>query len=92
MSTDNPFTRIYDQLDRIESMVLEIKEQLEGKNDRIYDNGIEMAIRVTGYRRNTIYKLVNLRQIPHSKHRGKLVFDEEALRKWARGNKRLAEH
>jgi excisionase family DNA binding protein len=49
---------------------------------------IDMAIRVTGYTKSTIYKLVNLREIPHSKRRGKLRFDEKALREWRKGRPR----
>ena len=67
-------------------MIYELRKQLTENGDD--DDGIEMAMRVTGYKRNTIYKLVNLRQIPHSKHRGKLRFDKGELKEWAKGKAR----
>lgn len=83
----NPFEQLQEQMNRMESLILDLKQQLEGKrNDE--NNGIEMAMRVTGYKRNTIYKLVNLRQIPHSKQRGFLRFDEDELKTWKQGKKR----
>lgn len=83
----NPFEQLQEQMNRIESMILELKQQLEGRS--VDDNnGIELAIRVTGYKRNTIYKLVNQRQIPHSKQRGFLRFDEAELKAWKQGKKR----
>lgn len=85
----NPFDPIYEQLNRLESMIVDLKHHLDGeKNEPLNDWGMEMAMRVTGYSKNTLYKLVNKRQIPHSKHRNKLRFDEETLREWSKGKER----
>lgn len=88
----NPFQPIYDQMNRMESMIIELKQKLEERDNLINnedDNGIEMAVRVTGYAKSTIYVLVNRREIPHTKHRGVLRFDEKELRDWKKGRPRL---
>lgn len=69
-------------------MIYEIRTKLEGEKEPSDD--INMAVKITGYSRNTIYKLVNLRQIPHSKQRGKLRFDEKILKQWTQGRERPA--
>lgn len=85
----NPFTPIYEQLDRIESMILELKQRLDDREGPGYSVGnIELAVRLTGYAKSTIYKLVCERRIPHSKYGGKLFFDEKALMAWIKSNER----
>ena len=87
LNMENPFEQIFEQMNRMESMIHELKQQLNTQEET--SNGIELAMRITGYKRNTIYKLVNLRQIPHYKHRGFLRFKEQELKQWAEGKKRL---
>ena len=82
---NNPFEIILDKLNNLESMVAELQLRLDSKPR---DNSIEMAMRITGYRRGTIYNLVKTQQIPHSKNRRKLVFDETTLIEWAKGKSR----
>ena len=53
--------------------------------------GIELAERVTGLARQTIYGLVSRRAIPHDKRGKKLYFSEKALEQWiSEGNRPLA--
>jgi len=79
---NNPFLEITEQLNRMESMIYDLQLRIDKAPK---DNGIEMAIRITGYKRGTIYNLVRTQQIPHSKNRRKLVFDENTLIEWAKG-------
>ena len=89
MENFNPFTPIYEQLDRIESMVLELKHRLDERQSARHSVGnIDLAVRLTGYAKSTIYKLVCERRIPHSKYGGKLFFDEKAILAWIKGNER----
>jgi hypothetical protein len=92
--TENPFNVLFKQMQRMEAMIVEMKDKLEVKQTEVSnrdDNGIDMAVRVTGYKKTTIYKLVNLREIPHSKHRNCLRFDEDTLRKWRKGRTRMTQ-
>lgn len=88
----NPFTVLSEKLDRIESLlqlVISNQQKLQQPNDRTQSNaGIELAIRITGYERKTLYNLVYKRMIPHSKRRGKLFFDEKELKEWIKQGKR----
>lgn len=89
MKDHNPFSSIYEQLDRIESTVLDLKQRLDARKDQESAIGnIDMAVRLTGYAKTTIYKLVCQRRIPHSKQGRKLFFDEKALTAWIKGNER----
>ena len=50
--------------------------------------GIELAIRITGKARPTIYALVSARQIPHLKQGKRLYFSRNDLIDWLRQGKR----
>lgn len=50
--------------------------------------GIELAERITGYKRSTIYDLVFKRAVPHSKRGKMLVFSRNDLLTWMQENKR----
>lgn len=66
-----------------------IREELSDEKEEPLNNfDMNMAVKVTGYSRNTIYKLVNKREIPHYKHRGRLRFDEDKLKEWVQGKVR----
>jgi excisionase family DNA binding protein len=92
----NPFEIIIDQLSRIEALLIELKIQdlihlpnlsQEVKEDKD-KKGVQLAMRITGYERSTIYNLVNQRKIPHSKRGHKLIFNEDELKKWVEEGKR----
>ena len=90
----NPFELIFDQLGRIESLLVEIKNlrsdiRLENHIvENVRNNSIELAVQVTGLKKKTIYNLVNKRMIPHSKKGKRLYFDEHELNAWIRTGKR----
>jgi predicted DNA-binding transcriptional regulator AlpA len=55
---------------------------------KIDRGGIEVAERVTGLARQTIYGLVSRRAIPHDKRGKKLYFSEKELEQWIAAGKR----
>lgn len=91
---ENPFKLILDQLNRIESQVGQIIKDSElqrketDKRAKPICNTIDLAIQITGLKRKTIYNLVNLRMIPHSKRGKRLYFDEKELQDWIQEGKR----
>jgi excisionase family DNA binding protein len=80
----NPFENLSNRLDRIESRLAEVQlkleeapsKQLVSEND---EGDIELAIAITGLKRETIYNYVNKRTIPHSKVGGRLTFSRQQL-------------
>lgn len=51
-------------------------------------SGIELAVKITGLAKATIYGLVSTRKIPHSKKGKKLYFSRKELTTWIEGGKR----
>ncbi len=88
----NPFEQIIIQLDRIESflytIVSKLDESRESSIQNPKDNSIQIAIKITGLKKKTIYNLVNRRLIPHSKRGKRLYFDETELETWIKNGKR----
>jgi excisionase family DNA binding protein len=84
----NPFADIFNRLDKIENLLLELKQSKKEDAFKI-KTGVELAERLTGYSRHTIYKMVQERAIPHSKTGNRLHFDEKELREWLANSKRL---
>ncbi len=50
--------------------------------------GIELAVKITGKAKPTIYGLVHSRSIPHSKQGKRLYFSRKELLDWLRAGKR----
>jgi predicted DNA-binding transcriptional regulator AlpA len=50
--------------------------------------GIELAVKITGLAKQTIYSLVSLRKIPYSKQTKKLYFSRAELLQWLKSGKR----
>ncbi len=50
--------------------------------------GIDLAIKITGLAKATVYSLVSLRKIPHSKRGKKLYFSRQDLLGWIKNGKR----
>ncbi|MFY0674508.1 MAG: helix-turn-helix domain-containing protein [Bacteroidia bacterium] len=44
--------------------------------------GVALAQEITGYTPSSIYSMVSRGKIPHFKRDGRLLFNEEKLRKW----------
>lgn len=60
--------------------------QLQPETDQI--GGIELAIEITGLAKPTIYGLVSMRKIPHSKKGKRLYFSRRELLEWLSAGKR----
>ena len=50
--------------------------------------GIDLAVKITGKAKATLYSLVSLRKIPHSKQGKQLYFSRNELTEWLRQGKR----
>lgn len=50
--------------------------------------GVELAMRITGKAKPTIYSLVSNRKIPHSKRGKQLYFSKKDLLEWIHSGKR----
>ena len=61
---------------------------LQTPSDTDEVGGIELAVRITGLAKPTIYSLVSERKIPHSKQTKKLYFSRKELSEWLRAGKR----
>jgi predicted DNA-binding transcriptional regulator AlpA len=89
---DNPFEQLSAHLYRIENRLLELNRQVEelahSKHKPLTDTGINLAVRITGLQKKTIYNLVSQRSIPHSKKGKRLYFDEQELLTWIKSGKR----
>lgn len=87
---ENPFEEIVQRLIRIEAMLLTMKDPRNPTGIFPTDNilNIQLAVRLTGLKKKTIYNLVCKRMIPHSKRGKRLYFDEQELRDWIKKGKR----
>jgi predicted DNA-binding transcriptional regulator AlpA len=65
-----------------------LKESLEKKMEQLFHlkfnnrdrmGGLELAMEITGYKESSIYKKVELKEIPFYKQKRKLRFSEKAL-------------
>lgn len=50
--------------------------------------GIEDAVKLTGYKRTTLYRKTSTGTIPHFKRNGKILFLREELENWLLENRR----
>lgn len=85
--TENPFTRIEERLDYIESILLRIEEQIPHK-DSSKSSGdlmtVDEAAAFLNVSTATIYSKTHTREIPHFKRGKRLYFSREALAMWVR--------
>ena len=73
----------------IKESIREVMEQTERKPESEDETGgIELAIRITGYARSTVYALVSQRVLPHAKRGKKLWFSKADLVMWIKNGKR----
>lgn len=63
-------------------------ENCRAKNETEEIGNIDLASRVTGLKKPTIYAKVASRTIPHSKRSGRLYFSRQELLKWIDEGKR----
>jgi phage DNA-binding protein, excisionase family len=50
--------------------------------------GIEEAVKLTGYKRATLYRKISTGAIPHFKRNGKILFLREELENWLLANRK----
>jgi excisionase family DNA binding protein len=89
----NPFEKLELHLREINNHLLELKEyaqtkETSGKEDTEEVGGIELAIKVTGLSKSTIYALSSKGAIPYHKARGgkKIYFNKTELLKWIKNH------
>lgn len=89
---ENPFEIIEGRLNKIEDLLLVIKQNssLEKEGPLKDMGGLEIAVQETGLSTHSIYRLVCERKLPHSKKGGRLYFSRKALRKWIHEGNRTA--
>ncbi|MCC9166875.1 helix-turn-helix domain-containing protein [Pontibacter harenae] len=82
---ENPFATIAVQLQRVESMLIEIKRLQANTtkgNTEPEVMTIQQASELTNYAVQTLYCKVSKREIPFVKKGGKLWFNRQALLNW----------
>src|SRR5690606_34812783 len=87
----NQMRHIANRLEAIECMLQNIAMKIprsESTQQSALTNGIELAERITGLKKSTIYNLVQQRKIPHYKRGKRLYFDQKELLDWIRKGKR----
>lgn len=80
---DNPFAILERRLNRLETLLLEVKEA-HSLSFKVSPEvgGIELAQEVTRLSKPRIYALVSARGIPHAKRGNKLYFNRAELLEW----------
>ena len=84
----NPFEEITARLDALAVDVRALKSRTA--NDKPADEigGLELAVKITGLARRTIYKLTHRREIPHRRVGGRLYFRRSELEQWIDAGRR----
>jgi excisionase family DNA binding protein len=81
--TQNPFELIEERLNRMESLLYEIKNEPPSVTQELPDRcNLKDACIETGLSESKIYKAVMDRDIPFMKYGRRLVFSRKALREW----------
>lgn len=85
---NNPFEEITARLDALAVDVRALKSRT--MNDKPADEvgGLELAVKVTGLARRTIYKRTHRREIPHKRVGGRLYFRRSELEAWIEAGRR----
>lgn len=88
---ENPFESINERLDNLESLVRATFQDRSqpAKPEHPDIGGLDLAERITGLSRGTLYKLTCQRKIPHHKRGGKLFFFRDELFSWIRGERQV---
>ncbi len=85
---NNPFEEITAKLDALAVDVRTLKSRT--MNDKPVDEvgGLELAVKITGLARRTIYKRTHRREIPHRRVGGRLYFRRSELLAWIEAGRR----
>jgi excisionase family DNA binding protein len=94
--TTNPFESIENKLHHLESRIDMLTELLRasmqsGSRAPVEEatDGIELAVKVTGLAKGTVYNLVAERKIPHYKRGKRIYFNRQELQNWIKEGRRL---
>ncbi|HWW41415.1 helix-turn-helix domain-containing protein [Pedobacter sp.] len=90
--TSNPFEVIEQRLENIECLIRELKNEkklLNSNNEDVEEiGGIQLAEKVTGLAKPTIYALVSQSKMPVMKKAKKLYFSKKELIDWIKSGRR----
>ncbi|WP_053977204.1 helix-turn-helix domain-containing protein [Mangrovimonas xylaniphaga] len=84
---ENPFELINERLDRIEKLLTNINDKMEGNNGAPTPSlpnimNIEQVADYISLSKHTVYGLVHKREIPHFKKGKRLYFDKKNINEW----------
>lgn len=81
---DNPFAVIERRLNRLESLLLELKEKTHEPKAAEESNRCTFAeaLEITGLSKSKLYKLTSSNSIPHKYFGNRLVFSRKELLAW----------
>jgi excisionase family DNA binding protein len=91
-TTQNPFSSLEEKLEKIEKMLqVHFEKKQENPQSEISEQlpvigGIDLAMKITGLKKSTIYKLTSEGKIPYEKPGGKLRFLSRDLLEWVKKN------
>lgn len=84
----NPFEEITARLDALAVDVRALKSRTAYEKPADEIGGLELAVKITGLARRTIYKLTHRREIPHRRVGGRLYFRRSELEQWIDAGRR----
>lgn len=85
---ENPFAEITARLDAIAVDVRALKSRATNEKPTDELGGLDLAVKITGLARRTVYKLTHRREIPHLKRGGRLYFRKSELEAWIDAGRR----
>jgi len=83
----NPFETLEAKLD---ALALDVRALKSRTNEKPAEEigGLDMAVKITGLARRTIYKRTHRREIPHRRVGGRLYFKRSELLEWIENGRR----
>lgn len=81
----NPFTEIYEKLDALTLLVVELNRKVHGSSKTAATGlpmNVQQAADYLDMAKATVYVLTHKREIPHFKRGKRVFFYEEDLEKW----------
>jgi excisionase family DNA binding protein len=85
---NNPFTVLEAKLDALAVDVRALKSRTVNEKPVDELGGLELAVKITGLARRTIYKKTHRREIPHLRVGGRLYFHRSELEAWIDAGRR----
>lgn len=76
------FEELFEEIKTMKKEIFKLRQELKVKETEPQFGDINMAIKITGLSRSTIFSLIKDRSIPHKKVNKRLVFERRELGKW----------